>query len=90
MRGMAVVGLVVLAGASAACHRSRSPTYTLYRSETLGDTARIHVATFDAVDDEASYNRESCERTRELFQVRPSNVATYWCEEGTYRARKRK
>lgn len=80
--------VVVLVGATAilsACHRGRSPSWTLYRSEAVGDTARIHVATFDIVDDDAGANRDACERTRELYQVQPSNRARYWCEAGVFR-----
>ena len=90
MRAALVVALVVLRRTAAACSKGRSPTYTLYRSEAVGDTARIHVATFDAVDDEESWNREGCERTRELYQIQPSNRARFWCEPGRFRARSRR
>jgi hypothetical protein len=73
---------VVLIGACLGCSRSEG-TYTLYRSETPGDTLRLHVATFDAEDGE-SYNHDACEQTRELFQVQPTTLAKYWCEKGKY------
>jgi hypothetical protein len=86
MRAVALVGVVLLVALSA-CHGGRSPVFTLYRSEAVGDSARIHVATFDAADDEESYNRDGCERTRELYQVQPSNRARFWCEPGRYKSK---
>lgn len=89
MRALPVVGLILLLGAAAACAGGTSPTYTLYRTEAaVGDTARIHLATFDAVDDEVNYNRDGCERTRELYQIQPTNRARFWCEPGRYKAKK--
>ena len=87
MRIILVAGLTV--AAVTACHGSRPPVYTLYRSEAVGDTARIHVATFDATDEDEGYNRDGCERTRELFQVQPTNRAQYWCEAGTFHRKKK-
>jgi hypothetical protein len=84
MRVVPLAALVIGTLAIAACHKGRSPTWTLYRSEAVGDTARIHVATFDAVEDEEAYNRDGCERTRELYQVQPSNRARFWCEAGSF------
>ena len=87
MRVAALVGVVLVVAMSAGCHRGHSPVFTLYRSEAVGDSARIHVATFDSEDDEESYNRDGCEQTRELYQVQPSNRARFWCEPGRYKAR---
>jgi hypothetical protein len=66
----------------AACDADAA-TYTLYRSESVGDSARIHVATFDA-EETSEYNRDGCETVRELFQVQPTNRARFWCEKGEY------
>jgi hypothetical protein len=88
MRALPFVGAALLLGAAVACHGGKSPTYTLYRTEAaVGDTARIPVATFDAVDDEERYNQEGCERTRELYQIRPDNRAKFWCEAGRFKAK---
>jgi hypothetical protein len=88
MRALPFVGAVMLLGTAVACRGGKSPTYTLYRTEAaVGDTARIHVATFDAVDDEERYNQEGCERTRELYQIRPANRAKFWCEPGRFKAK---
>jgi hypothetical protein len=40
---------------------------TLYRSSVLDETARIHVATFDATDSD-NYNQENREQARKLSQ----------------------
>lgn len=86
MRGLAFIG-IALGTLAAACGGS-SPVYTLYRTENaVGDSARVHVATFDARGEGDSYNREGCERARELFQIQPSNRARYWCEAGRFRGK---
>ena len=88
MRSLVVAGIATLV-VTGACHGNRPPVYTLYRSEAVGDTARIHVATFDATDEDEGYNRDGCERARELFQIQPTNRAQFWCEPGTYRRKKK-
>ena len=87
MRLIPSATLATVLALAVACSRGSSPTYTLYRSDAVGDANRIHVATFDARDDEASYNHDTCEHARELFQVQPSNRARYWCEAGRYHAK---
>lgn len=58
-------------------------TFTLYRSSTLDQLARVHVGTFDAADG-ADYNRENCELARQLFQAQRGARVRFWCEQGTY------
>lgn len=59
--------------------------YTLYRSSSVngGETWRIHVATFDAIDG-AEYNRDNCEIAKGLFQSQTGVTVTYWCERGYF------
>lgn len=78
-----VAVLLAIAAVGSAC-KARPDVYTLYRTETVGDSARIHVATFDAAE-EGDDNRATCEHTRELFQLQPSMLSRFWCEKGRYR-----
>ena len=84
---MRLAPLPCLAALALAACGGEASTYTLYRSEGVGDAARIHVATFDARDEEDGYNRAGCERTRELYQVQPTNRARFWCEPGRFKAK---
>jgi len=72
------------AGFMASVCASEAPSYTLLRNETVGDTSRIVVATFNANETE-EFNRDNCEHARELFQVELTNRARYWCEKGRVR-----
>ena len=84
MRSPLLFGALVLLGATAAC--SSNETYTLYRNGAATDTLRIHVATFDAdEEDDKNYNRDNCEQARELFQLHPQQLSRFWCEKGRYR-----
>jgi len=58
--------------------------FTLYRNSVTDEDMRIHVATFDAAEEEA-YNRGNCEIARGLFQSQPGVTVKYWCEKGRYR-----
>uniref|UniRef100_UPI004047E368 hypothetical protein n=1 Tax=Polynucleobacter sp. TaxID=2029855 RepID=UPI004047E368 len=66
------------------CSAADSNTYTLYRSSTVGAFMRVHIATFNADEDE-SYNKENCETAQELFQKQPGVTVKFWCEKGKYR-----
>ena len=62
--------------------------YTLYRNSPTvgtisGDDAQIHVATFDAAEDQ-DYNRKNCEIARDLFASQPGITVRYWCERGKF------
>jgi hypothetical protein len=56
--------------------------YTLYRAGVFTDE-RVHVATFDADQSDASYNAVNCEQVRARAQE-GANV-NFWCEQGYYR-----
>jgi len=84
MRTPLVLGALVLIGGTVAC--SSNDTYTLYRNGAAQDTLRIHVATFDAdEDDDKNYNHDNCEQARELFQLHPAQMSRFWCEKGHYK-----
>ena len=75
-----IVSLFLLA----ACGESKQVyIYTLYRNSIIPDL-RIHVATFDAVDNNESYNRENCNTAKALFQSQPDVEIKYWCEKGEF------
>ena len=62
-------------------------TYTLYRSSAVsnvGESWRVHVATFDAKDGDA-YNSGNCQIAQELFQKQPGVTIRYWCEKGIFK-----
>ncbi len=59
---------------------------TLYRSSVLDETARIHVATFDANESD-EYNQGNCEQARQLFQSQSGVKTHFWCEMGRYKSR---
>jgi hypothetical protein len=82
MRALIPLGLTAAILATA-CAR-RPDAFTLLRNETVGDTSRIVVATFDA-DETAEFNRGNCEHARELFQIEPANRSRFWCEKGKVR-----
>ena len=72
-------------GAATASSRApESDSYTLYRNSAVGETMRIHVATFDAVEGN-DYLQGHCEQARVLFRQQPGVSVRYWCEKGAYR-----
>jgi hypothetical protein len=48
------------------------------------ENMRIHVATFDASENEA-YNRGNCEQAQLLFQNQPGVKSKFWCEKGRFK-----
>lgn len=66
--------------------QGRSATYTLYRNSAVGPEMRIHIATFNAVDNGIDYNRENCTIAADLFQGQRGVKAKYWCEKGDFRS----
>jgi hypothetical protein len=79
-----LVPLTLAAGLLAGCWEE--DTYTLYRSSpapALGESARLHVATFDAAGG-GDYNRQNCGIAQELFQQQPGVKVRYWCEKGRF------
>ncbi len=75
---LVVISLFLLA----AC--SDGQTYTLYRNSVTDENMRIHVASFDAAEEEA-YNRGNCEQAQLLFQNQPGVKTKFWCEKGRFR-----
>jgi hypothetical protein len=69
----------------AACDnpKPKGIVYTLYRNSPAFADTRIHVATFDAAEDN-DYNRTNCELTRELFASKAGVAVQYWCERGKF------
>jgi hypothetical protein len=65
------------------CGLAEEP-YTLYRNSVLDQSARIHVASFDAVE-RNPYNMENCFVARDLFAGQPGVTVRYWCEKGHYK-----
>lgn len=86
MKRYALVAVVLLASlpshAHNADHTDAKDVYTLYRTSYIGgETARLHVATFDARWGH-EYNQENCELARDLFHNQPGVSVKYWCEAG--------
>ena len=63
---------------------SKDRVYTLYRNSVLDENNRIHVATFDA-DEEEDYNKGNCDIAQGLFQQQPTVKVKYWCEKGYFK-----
>jgi hypothetical protein len=61
-----------------------STIFTLYRNSAKDAAMRLHVATFDAKEDE-SYNRENCLVASNLFAAQPGVKVRYFCEKGRFR-----
>ena len=58
-----------------------SEVYSLYRNSILDESAKYHIATFDASDG-ADYNKENCETAAKLFQFQPGVRTRFWCAQG--------
>ena len=58
---------------------------TLYRNSVVDSNMRIHIATFDVVESNPSYNSENCQIAADLFEAQRGVVVRYWCERGRYR-----
>lgn len=54
--------------------------YSLYRSPGVGNH-HIHVATFDALDDQG-HNKKNCEIVAGLMQEQPGAFVQYYCHAG--------
>jgi hypothetical protein len=67
-----------------ACSQSDTKTYTLYRNSIANEFERIHVATFNAKEDE-KYNQENCEIAKNLFQKQKGILTKFWCEKGEFK-----
>lgn len=58
--------------------------YTLYRDSVSGESMRVHVATFDAAEND-QYNRSNCAQAQNLFQHQRSVKTRFWCEKGRFK-----
>lgn len=73
----------------AACERGETVdkdavVYTLYRDSVAGESPRVHVASFDAAENEI-YNRNNCEQAQNLFQHQRGVQTRFWCEKGRFK-----
>lgn len=75
---LSFLGILLLAGCIT------DETYTLYRSSVSDENARVHVATFDAVEGN-DYNSGNCDIAKDLFASQEEVKVTYWCEKGSYK-----
>lgn len=64
---------------------------TLYRNSTLDAALRIHWATFDASEPDASYNIRNCQMAARLLNANyletggsEDDGVGFWCEPGTF------
>lgn len=74
--------LMLLAGCH---HHSTGPgVYTLYRNTGGNPEARVHVATFDSVEEE-KFNQLNCQLSATALENEPMVVAKFWCEPGRYK-----
>jgi hypothetical protein len=78
MKIIPIFSLLLLSGCS------QSESYTLYRNSIADEFERIHVASFNAKEDE-KYNQGNCEIARELFQKQDGVKTKFWCEKGVFR-----
>jgi len=82
---MNAVAMLALTSASWAAEQERG-VYTLYRSSTVVQDARIHIATFDAgqktPEATSRYNLENCQVAASLFCEQAGVKVVYWCEPG--------
>ncbi|MGO4438550.1 hypothetical protein [Rhizobium sp. RAF56] len=82
---VAVAAVAMLAGSAGAA--SAAGSFVLYRSGVGLPDLRIHVASFDAVQNwsggygsDAAYNSENCQTAASLFRSQPGVSVSYWCE----------
>ena len=76
------LSLVALLGA---CQQtSAENSWTLYRDSIAGESDRVHVASFDAAENEL-YNRTNCEQAQALFQSQKNVRTRFWCEKGRFK-----
>jgi hypothetical protein len=84
-------GTVAFALAACDSQGPGAPIYTLYRSSTLDQTMRIHVATFDTAE-RRDYNASNCADIARVLNQRLAAVTdgaptqTWWCEPGRFRS----
>jgi hypothetical protein len=73
----------------------RAAPFTLYRNSVLDRSLRVHWATFDARESDASYNANNCMMAARLLNANvkalgreeangPPAAVGFWCEPGRY------
>ena len=77
---------LLLTALLSACQPAPTTTnsWTLYRDSIAGESDRVHVASFDAAEDEL-YNRTNCEQAQALFQNQKNVRTRFWCEKGRFK-----
>ena len=78
MKIILIFSLLLLSGCS------QSESYTLYRNSIADEFERIHVASFNAKEDE-KYNQENCDIAKDLFQKQDGVKTKFWCEKGVFK-----
>ena len=88
----AVVAALLAFGTSLSAQKPAVPNsrvWSLYRNSVTDATMRLHIATFDSVDDTGTvseagltYNGANCEVARGLFQGQDGVKVKFWCEQG--------
>jgi hypothetical protein len=96
--GLALAAVLGIAACDRIKDRDKAPVYTLYQSNPLDLTARVHFATFNSAlkgeqkTGEKSVNQSNCEMAAEVLneKIRSANnggqPVRYWCEKGKYKA----
>jgi hypothetical protein len=75
---------IILLHTALAFAQAEKMTFTLYRTSPVDASMRLHVATFDAMENE-NYNRENCLLAANLFAAQPGVRVRYFCEKGRFR-----
>ena len=77
------IAIIVLSACSIS-GASEGQIFTLYRNSVTDENMRLHVATFDAAENE-EYNRGNCVQAQLLFQSQQGVKTKFWCEKGRFR-----
>jgi hypothetical protein len=91
-----ILSAAVVAATLAACSERKAETFTLYRNSPYAPGVRVHWATFDVSDSDATYNLDNCQMAARLLNANVTASAKaegkerdtslgFWCEPGTYR-----
>lgn len=78
--------IVLLSALATGCNSGvgNDTVWTLYRDSIAGESNRVHVASFDAAEND-TYNRSNCEQAQTLFQNRKEVRTRFWCEKGRFK-----
>jgi hypothetical protein len=89
-KAAAILFVVLLANPASGQTNDDKSIATLYRSSSVVENARYHIATFDASREAGGgtvfdYNWGNCMIAADLFQNQPGVKVKYWCEKGRFR-----